>query len=134
MAIGDIALRSGGTIHCASIRQWRTYEGVLEGLPTRRHNQKQIETLLEDERNRWSPTAQPYLVPPMVRHLAYPNYPFGEPEELPAVTIVAHYVGYRAALTIVWFQDEFAFPIDAEVLKHLDALDFAGRAVTVEVD
>lgn len=143
MAIGDLTLRlSGGTVRCESIRQWRR-GGKLEGLPTRQENQRYVEHVLDRERRRGERAAkegyiievgEPYLVPPMVRPIPTDNYPFGEPEALPPVTCVARYVGWRAALTIIWFQDEYAFPIAPDILEHLEGIDFATLAVTVELD
>jgi hypothetical protein len=135
MATGDIVLRVRGTISCQSIRQWRTYAGLLEGLPTRQKNERDIEHLLKQERERGWWAGEPYLVPPVVRPIEYEvgrRYPFGDPEALPNVTCVARYVAYPSELTIIWFQDEFAFPIDPQVLEHLQGLDWAGRAIAVE--
>jgi hypothetical protein len=74
------------------------------------------------------PVGEPYLVPPLIHRVP------GLPEQLPSVTCVARYVGWRAGLTIVWFQDEFAFPMAPDVLDHLEGIDFPTLAVTVEVD
>jgi hypothetical protein len=126
MTVGDITLRDGGTISCQSIRQWRTYGGLLEGLPTRQMNERNIMQLLKEEQERrWGDV--PYLVPPVIRPIEYDadrKYLFGDPEALPDVTCVAWYQAYPRTLTIIWFQDQFAFPIDPSVLEHLRDLDW----------
>lgn len=133
MAVGDITLCGGGTISCKSIRQWRTYAGLLEGLPTRQMNERDIERLLKEERERGWWAGEPYLVPPVVRPIEYHRkYPFGDPEALPDVTCVARYVSYPAELTVVWFQSEFAFPINPQVLEHLQGIDWGRLAIAIE--
>lgn len=135
MAVGDITLRVGGTISCSSLRQWRTYTGLLEGLPTRQMNERDIEHLLKQERDRGWWAGEPYLVPPVVRSIEYDGkYPFGVPEALPHVTCVARYISYPAELTVIWFQQEFAFPIDPQVFDHLQGIDWARLAIDVGED
>ena len=134
MAIGDIMLRSGNIIHCESIRQWRTYGGLLEGLPTRQMNERNIEQLIKEEQDRrWGEV--PYLVPPVVKPIEYNadrDYPFGIPEAFPAVTCVAWFRSYPRSLTIIWFQNEYAFPIDSQIVEHLRGLDWERLAVEGE--
>jgi uncharacterized protein (TIGR02996 family) len=137
---GEIRLRAGGAINCQSIRQWRTYAGLLEGLPTRQRNQQDIEGLLKTERERGWWAGEPYLVPPVVRPIEYrggEQYPFGDPEALPSVTCVARFAApaanaCSAELTVIWFQDEFAFPMAAPVREHLEGIDWAARAIVIE--
>lgn len=131
MAVGDIRLRSGGTISCKRIRQWQTYTGLLEGLPTRQMNQSTIDQLMKEERERGWWAGEPYLVPPVVTPIDYlqgKKYPFGDPEALPGVGCVARFGApapnaCSAELTVIWFQDEFAFPMDPRVVEHLEGID-----------
>ena len=138
MAIGDITFRrTGGTVGCATLRQWHTYSGLIEGSPCRYHNEAKIARLNKEHRRPVEyagESGEPYLVPPMIRPIHYPDYPFGIPEALPAITCVALYAGHRAELTIIWFQDELAFPIAPHILEHLEGIDFPALAMTVEED
>jgi uncharacterized protein (TIGR02996 family) len=135
----EVRLRAGGTIHCQSIRQSLTYAGLLEGLPTRQMNEGTIEGLLREERERGWWAGEPYLVPPAITPIEYSGerkYPFGDPEALPDVTCVARFAAYAGPgttkLTVIWFQDEFAFPIAPDVLEHLAGIDWSARAILVE--
>jgi uncharacterized protein (TIGR02996 family) len=139
-AVGSVRLHTGRDVRVESMQQWFTYGGLLEGLPTDRLNREMIERLLSDERERDPWAGEPYLVPPVVRPIDWREerpYPFGTPEELPRVTCVARVRSHRparemnkdgSALTVIWFQDEFAFPIDPRVLEHLRGLDWDSRA------
>jgi len=137
--VGEIRLHDGRIADVSSIRQELTYGGLLEGLPTDRLNQRIIEGLLRGERGTGTSAEEPYLVPPTARPIKLHDdrpYPFGTPEALPAVTCVAHLTSSPArdtmrdgsALTVIWFQDDYAFPIDPHVLDHLHGLDWKGRA------
>lgn len=136
----EIKLRSGGTIGCQSLQQHSTYAGLLEGLPTRQMNQRTIESLLKTERERGWWVGEPYLVPPVVRLIEYPGggqYPFGDPEALPGVACVARFVAHApnactAELTVIWFQDVFAFPIAPHVREHLEGIDWTSKAIVIE--
>jgi uncharacterized protein (TIGR02996 family) len=137
----EIKLRAGGTIECQSLQQHSTYAGLLEGLPTRQMNQRTIESLLTTERERGWWVGEPYLVPPVVRPIEYRSgerYPFGDPEALPDVTCVARFVGpapgaCTAELTVIWFQDTFAFPLAPYVREHLQAIDWTAKSIEIEL-
>src|SRR5262249_5856432 len=142
-AIGSIKLHGGREIRIISIRQWFTYVGLLDGLPTDRINQEMIERLLREEGERRGWAGEPYLVPPAVRPIKFSDnrpYPFGNPEEFPHVTCVAEFTSspardttkHGSALTVIWFQDSYAFPIDPQVLEHLRGLDWDSKAIDFE--
>jgi uncharacterized protein (TIGR02996 family) len=139
-----IELHTGRQVQIKSIRQWFTYAGLEVGLPNERFNRELVERVLREERGRGSWAGEPYLVPPTVRPIKwdaeYP-YPFGTPEEFPGVTCVACLESLSpardasmdlSALTVIWFQDAYAFPIDPQVLAHLRALDWDARAIDLE--
>ena len=57
----------------------------------------------------------------------------GDAQRLPSVTCLAHIESGRPArdnrlmmscLTVVWFQDVFAFPIDPDVRKEIIGIDW----------
>jgi uncharacterized protein (TIGR02996 family) len=47
-----IRLQSGREVQIASLRQWFTYRGLLEGVPHDRMNREMIERLMREERDR----------------------------------------------------------------------------------
>jgi len=68
-------------------------------------------------------------------------YPFGEPAALPHVACIARFQSYQPArdttkdfsvLSVIWFQADFAFPIDAAMLDALSRLDWEAHAHDVE--
>jgi uncharacterized protein (TIGR02996 family) len=137
LRIDDVPLRSGRFVSLRELRQFGTYEGLLEGLPTREMNQARIERVLGEERNRAS-GAEPYLIPPVETPIKREEpYPFGEPAAIPAVTCIGRFRSYDPArdpahdyseLVVVWFQREFAPPIDSGVWQQLLAIDWDRHA------
>ncbi len=138
---GTIELQSGRSIRLQSLRQWETYAGLLEGLPTEQLNQGIVERILTDERER-SPLGEPYLIPPRQTPIDHADeYPFGTPAALPEISCVANFESPEPArdplqdysvLTVIWFQDDFAFPIDPQVLEQIRALDWEQLAQDFE--
>jgi uncharacterized protein (TIGR02996 family) len=130
-----LTLRTGRSIRLWEIRQFETYAGLFMGYPTRERNRAKVDALLRQEREREG--RDPYLVPPRERPIEVPN-PRGEPAELPAVACVAQFDSFQPAkdphrdgsqLVVVWFQDEFAFPIAPAILDQLLAIDWNRHAV-----
>src|SRR4051812_32851275 len=113
-------------VNIESITQWFTYSGLLEGLPTKKMNER----ILADvrlEAAKFCYINEIHVIEPEQRRIQYEGkYPFGEPYELPPVICVAsvkyfgacrdHSKDY-AVLGLVWFQREFAFPIDEMILS-----------------
>jgi hypothetical protein len=136
MSNGSIKLRAGGEVRVTSLRQWSVYFGLLEGLPTREMNRHTIESILAEERQSGE---QPHLIEPVQTPIELPGgrrYPLGEPARLPGVACVAslvstHGEGY-AQVTVVWFQEEYAFPIDKAVMDQIVSLDWGKLAVSYE--
>ena len=125
------------------LKQSLTYEGLLEGLPTVEGNRRRIEFILSEQRNsRYG--VKPYLVPPVERPLEYNGdepYPFGTPSRLPSVLCIARFESFRptdngdgdgSGLQVIWFQDAFALPIEAEVILHLNQTDWNLHAGSYE--
>ena len=118
------------------------YESLLEGIPTREMNKEIIAKALAEERKKtW--TGEPYLIPPRETPIEYPRgeYPFGEPAALPGTLCVAFFDCLERAkeancdascLSVIWFQDEVAFPIEPAVLEHIQAIDWKRYAFDYE--
>jgi hypothetical protein len=140
MATADvIVLPSGRWLHLQELRQYRTYEGLLEGLPTAERNKQRLERLVSEYRDAPYP-GSPYLIRPTEEPVEYRDgrrYPFGTPSALPEVTCIGRFMSHEPArdeasdysgLVIIWFQKEFAMPIDPSVGEHLRSLDWGRNA------
>lgn len=141
--VGELDLPSGRRLYLRELTQRLTYEGLLEGLPTAERNKQRLDQLVADYRDK--PYAgKPYLIRPKETLIEYSRdgrpYPFGTPSALPAVTCIARFDSLQPArdqssdlsgLVVIWFQEEFAFPIDATVLAQLLAIDWDTHAVDV---
>lgn len=121
-----------------ALNQHLTYGGLLEGHPTVETNQRSIDSILHDSENRHY-DVEPYLVPPVEKLIEFPAdepYPYGTPSMLPKVTCIGRFEsaptdpkwGDGSGLVVIWFQENFALPIDSEVLLKMSNLDWARYA------
>ena len=136
----SIRLRCGHDISLKALNQWQTYEGLLTGLPTREMNRQDIERTLAEARDLWGGGVPVHLIPPVERPLQYRGgdpHPFGEPAALPGITCIGRFESFQPArdqgahfssLVIVWFQDEFALPIEKPALDSIQAVDWPALA------
>lgn len=150
MAMSGLELHTGRLIHLRSLDQ-RLAGVMLAGLPTRESNEHRVRWVLDRARE-VIPGVEPYLVPPRETPIEGPDaeryleftrefsgtwseerkYRQLDPVRIPSVACIACFHSRAArdfrmdfsALTVVWLQDEFALPIDPQVLEHLKALDW----------
>jgi hypothetical protein len=127
-----ITLGSGREVSLCQLTQELTYAGLLEGVPNRKLNKMQVDGLVA----KWRKLQPVHLVPPVETPIEWRQpWPFGsEPAKLPTVTCIGRFWSdtfitgdHPTTLTIIWFQNEFAMPIDPAVLAkiiglHWDAL------------
>jgi hypothetical protein len=137
--IDEITLDSGRAIHLRSISQDLTYGGLLEGWPTAELNQRIIDRTVRRAREA-DQGREPYLLTPVQTPMNYHSdrpYPFGEPASIPSIIVVAEFRCSDTArdpdkdysdLTIIWFQDEWAFPIASPALEALQQIDWERHA------
>jgi uncharacterized protein (TIGR02996 family) len=135
----DITLRSGRPLLLRELRQLNFYEGLLEGVPSSERNREDVERLVAQERERWW-GGTPYLIEPVERPAKPdPDRPFADEPRgmLPTITCVGRFLSFDAAkdperhaseLTVIWFQDEFAFPIDPAVREQIRAIEWEKHA------
>jgi len=136
----ELDLPSGRSLSLQELRQHRTYEVLIEGLPTVEWNKMYLERLLANHRDKPYERG-PYLIRPSEKPINYDRggrrYPFGTPSALPLVTCLGRFVSHRPArdmncdtsgLLVIWFQEEFAFPIDPAVVPQLLAIDWEAHA------
>lgn len=147
----EIRQASGRSIILEGLDQSRAYAGLLEGLPGKEMNDWIIESTLQKAAGRIL-DVKPHLLPPPRRD--YRHEP-GDMEKykndrtrraiewLPEVRCIASFKsdvtrpdfdGYMSLLTVVWFQDDFALPIQESVLEQLKTLDWNALATDVGYD
>ncbi len=131
---GKLVLASGREVQLVELRQELVYHGLLEGLPTREMNQGIIDQLRDDARERAGGHV-PYVIEPVQTPIDYPGrYPFGDPAMLPVIACVGDFeshgrdVMYLTRLTVIWFQDDYAFPLGDAARAAIVALDWDAHA------
>ena len=137
---GELDMPSGRRLYIRELRQYLTYEGLLEGLPTAERNKQRLELLVVEHRNK-PYYGRPYLIRPTEMPIEYNRdgrpYPFGTPSALPSVTCIGRCESLDPArdkncdlsgLVVIWFQEEFAFPIDQAVIAQILAVDWNAHA------
>jgi hypothetical protein len=136
-----IKLESGRTIEVYSINQEQTYAALFEGTPRKSHNDDIIESCRQSAVEKYG---KPVIVIDPVRTLGPSSFSdpkadklWGPREFLPEVTCYGMFQSYpvrseredHSFLLIVWFQDTFAFPIDAGVISGIRKVDWEASAV-----
>lgn len=133
----DIEVGEGKTVVLKGLYQTGTYSGLLEGLPTDKMNARILNSAKESARKVFH-IQEVYLIEPEQKPLKTGWYPFGKPAALPKIECIAelwHYQPARnsgmdfSALVVIWYQENFALPIEAKVLEQLRELpwnDVAG--------
>src|SRR5579872_3207172 len=141
----QIDLPSGRRLYLKELRQYLTYEGLLEGLPTAERNKQRLERLVAEHRDK--PYAGgPYLIRPTETPIEYNRdghpYPFGTPSALPSVTCIGRFDSLKPArnqasdfsgLVVIWLQEEFAFPIDPIVTAQLLEINWEKHAADMDI-
>lgn len=128
----EFKLDDGRSICLMAIYQWGTYSGLLEGTPTKEMNARHIRYAMDQARKRRD--FEPYLIPPIETPIEMDRkYPFGTPASIPGITCIAQFDCFdpakdksmdASALPIVWFQTDFAFPIEDVILEHIRSLNW----------
>jgi hypothetical protein len=132
----EIIVEGGRKVEVNKLIQWRTYAGVVEGSPTASLNRSEIEKAVNTAK------VQCYLdavfvveskLTPVAGDKLYPEEE--KLAKLPRITCIARLHDYGhyedadyAALAVVWFQNNFAFPIDFEVLDQMKQIPFSKLA------
>ncbi len=134
----DLVLATGRAISLESLDQWRVYAGLLEGVPREKLNERLIDDVIA--RVRRKERREPFVIRPVQRPLGPVErepHGLGARATLPSVGCVGRFVSSRPArdpsmatsvLTVIWFQDDFAFPLDDAIAAALHALDWDALA------
>lgn len=132
-----IELSTGRAIRLVGLDQHLTYGGLLAGHPSREMNRRIMDRLIAGHsgpRGRGVPVLFEPIETPLEKH-SDPDW--STAATLPAVTCVGRFMsgvlasepdGFGSMLTVIWFQDEFALPIDPVVTIELGALDWEAHA------
>ena len=146
-----LPLRSGRRITLEALDQRMTYAGLLEGTPCRESNDRTIEYALREAERYCVAGAKPHLIsPPRRDHLRRPGdmqaitawARHRVPEWLPMVRCIGSFKDVvkvhhpdkdLSVLVVVWFQDEYAPPIQELALGQILDLDWESLAVDIEV-
>lgn len=131
---GKLIIEGTKEVTIKSIKQWHTYAGLLEGIPTDRKN-KGIITQTIKEAKEFSGIKEVYLIEPEQKPIPYyRKIRFGNPAALPEVTCIAklwYHDVFRnkdkmfSSLCIVWFQKDYAFPIETNILNAIKEIPFS---------
>lgn len=139
----QLQLHTGRFLYLRELRQWELYEGLLEGVPTSEMNRRRLERIAAEYRGK-AYGSDPLLIQPSENLFEWSRdepYPFGKPATLPEIVCVARFDSLEPArdpdkelsgLGVIWFQNEFAFPIDPVVLDRLMAIDWERYAVDMD--
>ncbi|PQO31029.1 hypothetical protein C5Y96_11765 [Blastopirellula marina] len=134
---GELDLSSGRRIYLKQLEQYLTYEGLLEGLPTAERNQQRLQSLVAEHQDK-PYDGTPYLIPPVETPIDHGRpYPFGTPSALPSVTCIGRFTSLDPAkdksydysgLVILWYQQDYAMPIDPAVVGQIRGVDWETHA------
>lgn len=121
-----------------ALNQFQTYEGLIEGVPTTKLNKSIINSSIKKANEFWKD--KPCLIEPKEELLDIgQDYPFGTPTTIPRIQCAARFRCLTpvqqydySELTILWFQDEFALPIDSSVRDEIVNLRWANNAIDYE--
>ncbi len=133
----DLIIDINKEVTIRKISQWQTYSGLLEGFPTIELNARILSDAKEYARN-YCGLEEIYLIEPQQKIIEYEGkYPFGTPSALPGITCIALLRYYKAVrdekmdfscLGIIWFQEDYAFPIDQNILDKIKIIPFTSIA------
>lgn len=141
-----IALADGTEIHLSRLHQYLTYAGLYDGYPTRRLNKEIMKDAIRmTSKVIFGHMDKDYLIEP---DQTKKEYPYEDPPPylrdkaywvIPAVTCISNFIssslientkGSFSSLTIVWFQDAFALPIEDKIVEHIKSINWNQHGTT----
>lgn len=151
----EVILNDGRKVSLSTLMQTFTYNGLLEGVPQKFINDRQISWQLEEAKKMQGSKGEAFLIEPL--RTDYLNVPgdlddfkerhknsrmFGNPECLPSVTCAGVFVSLSptknhpnldgSSLTILWYQERFAMPIDPGIVESIQQIDWDSLATDFE--
>lgn len=125
-----IPLRTGRIIELGRLSQWTTDDyGPADGAPLAEINEQIVDDYMDELARR---TPATLLIPPKQKRLRIPGRSAEAPvaATLPNIWVEAHFKsgpigdGYDSTLTIVWFQEQWVFPIDPSIRLKVESVDW----------
>jgi len=154
--ICQLQQESGRTLILNQLEQSQTYAGMLEGVPSKQTNDWDIDVALRRAAGREYTLGEPYLIPPRrhdyehepgdmeherARRAHYPKEWERDPEWIPLICCIGCFRSFPpvhdqekhgSCLTVVWYQDDYAMPIDEGIIQELKQLDWDRLATDFE--
>lgn len=141
-----IILNSGRIIYLEELFQYYTYRGLLEGAPNKKLNSYLIEQSFKYAKEKLLFNVEPILIPPQITSIDLSSDKMyfrredfeNEAEEMPKIVCLSSWNCYSPAqhkdyegsfLKIIWFQNNFALPIDNLVAKQIKSIDWDKYAI-----
>jgi hypothetical protein len=130
LATVTIRLRTGRIIELRRLTQWPTDDyGPADGAPLAEVNKQIVDDSIE---RLASESRAVLLIPPEQRRLRILDRPaeLGVAAVLPNIWVEADFSsgpigeGYDSTLTIIWFQDQWALPIDPSIRSKIEVVDW----------
>ena len=130
-------IASGREIRLLGINQYYTYEGLLLGVPTWEMNQDMMDRLVASYVHP-AEYGVPLLLEPEQRPIEVqgerPDH--GTPAALTSVTCIARFNSggqlgtddIWSVLRVIWYQEDFAFPIEDRALRQIAEIDWETHA------
>ena len=134
-----LRLKSGRQIYLEEIAQWRTYGCLLEGIPRKQLNDEIIANSIPIARNKISYSGPIHLVQPRIKAIkltrdkSQTSRLGSKYEQIPSITCAAIFDSpqpardkacFSSSLIILWFQDNWAMPIDSHILIKIRNVDW----------
>lgn len=128
----QLILKENIKVMITSIHQEITYDGLLEGYPCEKVNTMILHNTKIKAGNLFF-MDEIYMIEPFIKVNRNQSGSFGKMMELPMVTCMATLMcrevfrdqdKHFSALTVIWFQDQYAFPIQEDILEKITAVPF----------
>ena len=132
-----LRLQSGRKIYLDEIVQWRTYAGLLQGIPRKEINDRIIADAMQKARKKIDISVPIHLLQPDRKKLVFPrNKPVlrnREYEQLPAIVCAATFESpdpardkdcFSSCLIFLWFQNGWALPIAPRIVMQIRKINW----------
>jgi hypothetical protein len=142
----SITLDCGRNIQLGTIKQFSTYEGLLEGVPSKRSNDNYVEYMRDCAQKDLAKGYQLYLILPERRdYLRTPGdmetqqkYSGTKAEWLPLITCIGRFTSLnngttKSELNIMWYQDDFGMGLSEHTLQSIKSMNWDRYATAHEI-
>jgi len=136
-----LRLQSGRKIYLDEIVQWRTYAGVLLGIPRKKMNDVIIADATGQAREKIDLSVPIHLFQPAREKLDFSTHKIIRPEsyyeQIPPIACAAAFESFEPArdkdsfsscLIFLWFQDYWALPIAPHILTQIRKINWNNLA------